>query len=63
MISSFSYDNEIEEVETENCFVFLWGLLAHYRPAMPFGNRKEIFQGIFSVQFCHNFIYITPLQT
>jgi len=29
-------------------------LLTHYRPAMPFGNRKTYFRGIFSVQHCHN---------
>jgi len=32
-------------------------------PAMPFGNRKKIFQRIFAVQNCYNLKNITPLET
>ena len=37
--------------------------LTHYRPAVPFGNRKKIFYRIFSVQYCYNLKNITPLET
>ena len=28
--------------------------LTHYRPAMPFGNRKKMFQKIILVKYCYN---------
>jgi len=34
--------------------VFKIGILTHYRPAMPFGNRKKMFWGIYLVQYYHN---------
>jgi len=53
------------------CLGFFVGLLiffcdcevfTHYRPAMPFQNRKNHFRD-FSVQYCYNIKNITPLET
>jgi len=37
--------------------------LTHYRPEIPFGNRKKLFYRIFSVRYCYNLKNITPLET